>query len=103
MALGILLIMNIIVFLGVVIAQVFLYIDRASNKFFVINIVLAILIALLVFTSLPTNYTAQRMIALTLGALSLIAYYLKTQDKNDFLSRILVSIAIFGNLVQLFI
>lgn len=101
MALGVLLIMNIIIVLGVIIAQFFLYKDRASNKFFIINIALAILVALLVFTSLPTNFTAQRMFALALGALSLVGYYLQTQGKNDLLSRILVSVAIFGNLVQL--
>lgn len=103
MALGILLIMNIIIVLGVIIAQFFLYKDRSSNKFFMINIALGVLLAFLVFTSLPSNYTAQRMFALGLGALPLVAFYLHTQAKSDLLARVLLSVAIFGNLVQLFI
>lgn len=103
MALGILLIMNIIIVLGVIIAQFFLYKDRTSNKFFMINIALGVLLSFLVFTSLPANYTAQRMLALVLGVLPIVGYYLHTQGKNDLLGRILVSVAIFGNLVQLFI
>lgn len=103
MALGVLLIINIIIVLGVIIAQFFLYKDRSSTKFFIINTVLGVLLSLLVFTSLPTNFTAQRMLALTLGVLSLAGLYLKTQDKNDFLARVLLSVAIFGNLIQFLI
>lgn len=103
MALGVLLIMNIIIVLGVIIAQFFLYKDQSSTKFFMINIALGILLAFLVFTSLPTNYTAQRVLALALGALPFVAFYLHTQTKNDMFARILLSVAIFGNLVQLFI
>lgn len=57
MALGILLIMNIII-LGVIIAQFFLYQDRSNMKFFVINMALGILLSFLAFTSIPANYTA---------------------------------------------
>ena len=103
MALGILLIMNIMIVLGVIIAQFFLYKDRGNKKFFLINIALGILLSFLLFTSLPTNYTAQRILALALGVLPLIGLYLQTQGKNDLLARVLVSVAIFGSLVNLLI
>lgn len=103
MALGVLYIMNIIIVLGVIIAQFFLYKDRSSMKFFMINLALGVLLSFLVFTSLPTNYTGQKMFALVLGVLPFVGLYLKTQDKNDLLARVLLSVAIFGNLIQFLI
>lgn len=103
MALGVLLIINILIVLGVIIAQFFLYKDRSSMKFFMINLALGILLSFLVFTSLPTNYTIQKMLAVILGVLPLVGLYLKTQDINDLLARALLSVAIFGNLIQFLI
>lgn len=103
MALGILLIMNIIIVLGVIIAQFFLYQDRSSMKFFMINMALGILLSFLAFTSIPTNFTAWRMLSLGLGILPLIAFYLHKQEKNDIIARVLLSVAIFGNLAQFLI
>lgn len=103
MALGVLGIMYFIVFLGVIIAQFLLYREKSGQKFFIINMALGILLSLLMFTSLPSNYTAQRMFSLALGALVVLAFYLKTQDKNNLLAKGILSISVLGNLVQLFI
>lgn len=103
MALGVLLILNSIIIFGVIIAQFFLYKEDANQKFFIINTLLGVLLSLLVFTSLPTNYTVQRVLSLLLGAFALSGFYLYTKKKNLFLAKGMLSIAIFGNLIQLFI
>lgn len=103
MALGVLLLMNIIIVLGVIIAQIQLYREHTGNKFFIINMTLGILLSLLVLTSLPTNYIAQRIGTIIVGALAVFAFYLKRQTDHTLLAKMMLSISVLANIVQLFI
>lgn len=103
MALGLLGIIYIIIIAGVAIAQFSLYKMKSNQKYFMINMALGILIALLAFTSVPSNYTAQRILTLALGLLGILGYYMYSKGKNELLAKILLSISVIGSAIQLFI
>lgn len=102
MALGVLGVFNLLIVMGVLIAQFFLYKDQSNMKFFVINMLLGILISFLAFTALPSNYTGQRLLTLVFGALAVVAYFVHSKSENKLLSKLLLSVSIIGNIIQLF-
>lgn len=106
MVLGILKILFIILILAAIITQILLYRrkSRFGNSIFIINMLLGIILSYLAFTALPTNFTGQRIIAIAWGVIAVLAVVLKlTNEKLITASKILLSIAIIGGLVQLII
>lgn len=104
MALGILQILFIIVLIAAVLTQVFLYRRKSGtgNGIFILNMLVGILLAYLAFTALPANYTGQKVLAIAWGVIAVVAVVLKmTNEKLVTISKVLLSIAIIGGLVQL--
>lgn len=86
------------------VAQVLLYKNKSKNIIFIFNMLLAVLLAYLVFTSLPENYIVQRNISLGIGTISIIAILLKSiNEKFVIPSKIMLTISILGGFIQLFI
>lgn len=86
----------------IIVGQFFLYKNPTDNKMFLLNILLALVISLISFSSLPSNYLLQRIIALAIGALSFVALMLRhTDEKNITLSNILLTLSIVGGAIYL--
>lgn len=88
----------------VVIGQGLLYFKKEGSKgVFIFNIILALVIAFMSYTSFPSNFKTEKIIALVLGALSLVAlipYYMK---KSYLISKIILSVSALGGLIYLFL
>lgn len=95
---GILLVMAILL-------QFLLYSSRyGKNKIVYLgNVILAIIVAAMSYTSFPENYSVARFIALILGLLSLLGLVLRYKDeKEETMSKILVSISLILGIIYLF-
>lgn len=106
MALGVLEIIYIVLVITAVIIQALLYKskNKSQNNIFIINMLFALLLTYMVFTALPTNYMGQRILVIVLGALSLLAVLVKLKSEKLFLaSKVMLTVSVFGNLVQLFL
>lgn len=103
MALGMLLIIYMIIAAGVLLAQIFLYKEKSSRKFFIINMSLGVLISLLSFTSFPSNFVVRKTLAVILGLLAVLGYSVYAKGKNELLAKILLSISVVGNVIQFII
>lgn len=105
MALGVLMILFIVLIIVAITIQILLYIgeNKSKNSIFIINMIFGILLSYLVFTSLPINYSSQRILAITLGVISILAMVIKLKSQKYILvSRVMLSVAIISSLVQLF-
>ncbi len=101
MALGYLFIFYMFLLAFTLILQVLLY--QSNNRLtFILNIAFGIFLAILAFTSQPTNYTGQRIVSIIFALVSVLAAYVRYRD-YDRIGNLLVSISIIGGLVQLFI
>lgn len=106
MALGILRLLYIVMLVIVLVIQSLLYKnkDETSNNIFIVNMLFAILLSYLAYTSLPTNFTGQRILAIALGIISVLAVVLKLNtEKNIIVSKVILSISIVGSFLLLFL
>lgn len=107
MALGYMMLLYVLIVLIAALAQTFLYMGQYKDKIiiFLANMVLGIGLSYLAFTSLPTNFTSQRIIAIIWGVLAVIGMILKltSKEQTSLISKIVLSISIVGSLIQLFI
>lgn len=104
MALGILMIFNIVLLIVAIGLQVLLYKNKATNTIFIINILFGILLAYIAYTSFPTNYTMQRTIAIGLGLASILGVILKFKnEKNAIMSKVMITVSIIGSLLLIFL
>lgn len=104
MAFGILKIVMIVLIILAVLLQILLYMYKNDSKniIFVVNMLLGVFLAYLAFTSLPTNYTGQRVLAIAWGIIAILGIILKLADRKLVMaSKMMLSIAIIGSLVQL--
>lgn len=104
MALAISKILFIIVIIAAVFTQFFLYRrkNQSGHSLFIINMLVGIVLSYLAFTALPANYTGQKVLAIAWGVIAVVAVVLKvTNEKFITLSKILLSIAIIGGVIQL--
>jgi len=104
MALGVLQVLIIILIIAAVISQILLYGRKSTsgNSIFIINMLFGILLSYMVFSALPTNYTGQRALAIVWGVIAVLAVVLKLNNQKLItVSRVLLTIAIIGGLVQL--
>ena len=105
MALGILAILFIAIMIVAIIIQFLLYKNnnQSKNTIFIINVLFELGLSALVFSSLPSNYTGQRIVAGSFGVLAILAVLVKSKSSNLIISKLMLSVAIIGSLVQLFI
>lgn len=103
MALGYLGILFGVLALAALIAQFLLYKSTNNNGIFILNVVIGITLSFLIFTSLPTNYTNQKYLSLIWGALAILAIIIKSVNiKNLTVSKIMLTVSLFGGLIHLF-
>jgi hypothetical protein len=76
--------------------------NQSKNTVFIINVLFELGLSALVFSSLPSDYTGQRIVAVSLGVLSILAVLVKLKSSNLLVSKMMLSVAIIGSLVQLF-
>lgn len=106
MALGVLNIFYIVLGVIGVGLQGFLYFGNEkfiSNRVvFILNMLFGIIISYLVFTSLPSNYSLQRIMAILIGLISILAMIVRVKDISSMVAKIMLSISVIGGLIQLF-
>lgn len=106
MALGVLGIIAVVTMIAGLALQILLYIGkyRNNNIIFILNVVLALVVAYMSFTALASNFIAQKVLAVGLGLLSLLAAILRVQTKGSYMmSKIMLSISVIGGIIQLFL
>lgn len=106
MALGVLTIIYIMLIVVALIVQIALYKNKyqSKNGVFIINTLLGIILSYIAYSSLPTNFTGQRILAAGWGIISIIAIILKLSTKKSvMISKTMLSVAIVGGLSQLFL
>ena len=80
-----------------------LYKNTNNNGIFIFNVVIGITLSFLIFTSLPTNYTTQKYLSLIWGALAVLAIIIKSINiKNLTVSKVMLTVSLFGGLIHLF-
>lgn len=106
MALGILAIIYGVLIVLTILVQFLLYKGNKTtkNNIFIMNMLLALVLSYISYTSFPTNFTGQRIIAVVLAIIAVVGLVIKF-TKEDFIhaSKIMLSIAVFGSLIQLFL
>ena len=105
MALGILAIIYVVIIIFTIAIQFLLYKNngKSMNSIFIMNVALGIILAVIAYTSLPTNYTGQRILSITLGVLAILAVFVKLKNTNLLTSKIILSVSVIGGFIQLFI
>lgn len=108
MALGILMIIFIVLIVIGIIIQIFLY--RSSNDskhynlIFIINMLFGILLSYLAYTSLPSNYIGQRILAGSWMIIAILAMLMKSKMRgSEFISKMMLTISIVGGFSQLYL
>lgn len=95
--------MFIVIIIAAVVLQILLHKDKSgSNTIFLLNIILVILVSYITFTALPNNYKTPRFIAIGWSVLALLAFVLKGKGSLT-TSKILLTIAKLGGIIQMFI
>lgn len=105
MALGLLLVLFTVLAILAVFIQILLYKrgTASNNGIFIVNMVFVFIISYLVYTALPMNYTGLKMLAIAWSVMALIAVVLKVINNNFMMiSKVLLTIAVVGSLIQLF-
>ena len=106
MALGLLKVLYIVLVVIAVIIQLLLYRNKneLKNGVFIINMLFGIILSYMIFSSLPTNFTNQRILAIVWGLIATTAVILKLKsEKLIMASKIMLSVSIIGGFFQLFI
>lgn len=99
-------ILFILLAIATIIGQFLLYKDKENtpNIIFIFNGLLGILLSWLIFTSLPTNFNAQQLLSFIWGLIALIGLAIKfSSAKHIMISKLLLTIAVVGGMVHLFI
>ncbi len=108
MALGILAIIYIVIIIAIISSQILLYKTNTKLEnegiYFMLNIILIFILSYIVYTSLPTNYAIQKILSLVWSGLAALAFMIKINtNKTLMIAKIMLTIGIAGNLVQLII
>lgn len=102
MALGVLVIINTFLIILTIVLQVLLYKNKTGNKVIVINMLFSLILSYLAFTALPTNFTMQRILAITMGLVAISAVFIKFKNEKVTLPiKIMLSFSILINLILL--
>ena len=108
MALGSLAILYLIIIVSALALQVLLYKTNTSPKkqglYYILNLVFSFILSFIVYTSLPSNFINEQRLALLWSGIAIVGFVIRINRKDsNLLSHIMVTIAIVGSLVQLFI
>lgn len=108
MALGILKIFYILIIVSIISCQILLYKPntkvRNEGLYFILNVVLVFLLSYIVYTSLPSNFAIQKVLTLVWSALATLAFLVRINvNKSLIVSKLMLTVALIGNLVQLLI
>lgn len=104
-----LLFLNGAVMIVAAILQCLLYFEKDTEKvgIYFANMLYAMMLMGIAYTSLPSNYESRQVMVLVVGLLSVFAVVLKTTDveKTAYteLARMLLTLSIAGNIIQLII
>ncbi len=105
MALGIYGIIAMVFIITALIIQALLYRTKneAANGIFIVNMVFGVVFAYITFSSLPSNFIGQKILTIVWAIIAVAGLLLKLKDKKFMMiSKIMLSVAIIGSLVQLF-
>ena len=109
MALGILMIMFVAMSVISVVGLSFMYLVKGESTGRVIFYVMAVwgmIVAVMSAGSLPTNYTAERLITWAIGFLSvagILVYIRGTEEKSRRAAYLLVTASVAGGILKLFL
>lgn len=104
MALGILGIIYILLLVLAVALQILLYKSKGKSQIgiFIVNALFVLLLAYLSFTSLPTNFLGQRILAASAVLIAIIAVVIRLKAKKfTFPSKLMLTLATLGSLALL--
>lgn len=105
MALGILGIIFYILIIAAFILQVRLYKKQSEKREAFIywgNVLLALIMSALIFSSLPSNFIAQKVIAGVWSLLAIVGVFIKQRGASRSLSsKLLLSVSVIGSLIHL--
>lgn len=106
MALGVLWILFIALAVIAIILQFLLYKKDGTrqNTIFIGNAILGFILSYMAYTSLPMNVTGQRNVAIGLAVVIVVALLLKfVINRYENASKLMLSVAIVGSFIQLFL
>ena len=99
-----LLITYIVLIVIAVVVQILLYKSKSDslNSIFIMNVLLGITLSFITYTSLPSNFALERILAATWGIISIFSAVIKLRTKEySLVSKLMISVAIVGSIVQL--
>ena len=107
MALAVLSILYIVIIIAAVGSQILLYKPntKEENKavYFGLNIILIFALSYIVYTSLPSNQEIRNVLPLAWSGLAVLAFMIKLNtNKAALLAKLLLTLGLTGNLIQLF-
>lgn len=100
---GVLRIIFIILGITALFLQYLLYQEDTKDIVYIINMVLAIIIAFIAFSSLPTNYTIQKIIVLILGLSGASSIFVKERTNQPMIPKAMLTVSIIGNIILLLV
>lgn len=106
MALGVLWILFIVLAIIAIILQYLLYKNNGTkqNTIFIGNAILGFILSYIAYTALPINLTGQRNLAIGLAVIIVVALLLRfVMKRYEIASKLLLSVAIVGSFIQLFL
>ena len=108
MALGLLAIIFIVLGALSLLFQILLYKGNDNTKnyslIFMLNVFLGVVLSFLVYSSLPSNFIGEKIIAAALGLLAIFAIGVRVKiEKHSMVSKTMLTISIIGGLIQLYI
>lgn len=106
MALGVLWILFIALAVIAIILQFLLYKQDGirQNTIFIGNAILGFILSYMAYTSLPMNVTGQRNVVIGLAVVIVVALLLRfVMRRYEIASKLLLSVAIVGSFIQLFL
>lgn len=103
MALFILALMYLTIVIVTITLQVLLYKKNLNKTIFILNVLFSLSLSALAFTSFPLNFTIHRSLAVAFGVLTMFSIFVKLKSTHLLASKWILTIAILGNLILLFI
>lgn len=102
MALGALVILDLVLIILAIVFQILLYKIWSNNGIFMINMIFSLALAFFAFSAFPTNYVFQKTLAIIVGVIAIVAVVVKfSNDKFLMLSKVILSITMITSLILL--
>ena len=107
MALAILSIIYRVIIILVLVTQVLLYRSKDNSKnnnlIFGINLLMGLILAFLVYTSLPSNFIVQKALAIIFAIIAVLAVIVKQKSRQALItSKVMLTISVIGSSILLF-